>query len=256
MSSGRRRRTIALPLRRENSALIGFFVLGGTRRPPAHVELATARSVLDRLGLALAEAADADALPPHAVEPRARRETVVFREGFDLSVLVVGTLLDVALQAVEQVRQDVSVELLLLHAEGTWDADTVMESVAKTSKVVLVHQNSGETSCGSPRSWPALPRTPFTTSTLRSGDFRYGKRSRRAASRRRRALSSGAAYMVALTAWPSRPSRHEERRGARGSRGSCSRSSSEASTSGSLRPPTSWPRRFSAALIAMGLPRP
>lgn len=135
--------TIALPLRLENSALVGFLVLGGTRRPPAHV-LATARSVLDRLGLALAEAADADALPPHPVEPPARPETVVFREGFDLSVLVVGPLLDVALEAVERVRQDVSVELLLLPAQGTWDADTVLESVAKTSKVVLVHQNSGD----------------------------------------------------------------------------------------------------------------
>jgi hypothetical protein len=47
--------TIALPLRLENSALVGFLVLGGARRPPAHV-LATARRVLDRLGLALADA--------------------------------------------------------------------------------------------------------------------------------------------------------------------------------------------------------
>jgi HD-GYP domain-containing protein (c-di-GMP phosphodiesterase class II) len=46
---------IALPLRLENSALVGFLVLGGTRRPPAHV-VATARRILDELGLALAEA--------------------------------------------------------------------------------------------------------------------------------------------------------------------------------------------------------
>jgi hypothetical protein len=135
--------TIALPLRLENSALVGFLVLGGMRRPPAHV-LATARSLLDRLGLALAEAADADALPSQPLEPPPRPETVVFREGYDLSVLVVGPLLDVALQAVERVGQQVSVELLLLPSEGTWDADTVLRSVAKTSKVVLVHENSGD----------------------------------------------------------------------------------------------------------------
>jgi hypothetical protein len=135
--------TIALPLRLENSALVGFLVLGGMRRPPAHV-LATARSVLDRLGLALAEAADPDAVPAHLAEPPAPRETVVFREGHDLSVLVVGPLLDVALEAVERVRRQLSVELLLLPSEGTWDADAVLRSVAKTSKVVLVHENSGD----------------------------------------------------------------------------------------------------------------
>jgi hypothetical protein len=135
--------TIALPLRLENSALVGFLVLGGMRRPPAHV-LATARSVLDRLGLALAEAADADVAPAGIPEPPPRRETVVFREGYDLSVLVVGPLLDTALQAVERVRQELSVELLLLPEEGAWDAETVLRSVAKTSKVVLVHQNSGD----------------------------------------------------------------------------------------------------------------
>ncbi|HEX7254944.1 MAG TPA: HD domain-containing phosphohydrolase [Gaiellaceae bacterium] len=46
---------LALPLRRENSALVGFLVLGGAGHPPAHV-LAAARSSLDRLGLALADA--------------------------------------------------------------------------------------------------------------------------------------------------------------------------------------------------------
>ena len=51
----RRGATVALPLRRENSALVGFLVLGGTATPPAHV-LTAARAVLDRIGLALAPA--------------------------------------------------------------------------------------------------------------------------------------------------------------------------------------------------------
>jgi pyruvate/2-oxoglutarate/acetoin dehydrogenase E1 component len=104
--------------------------------------LATARSLLDRLGLALGDApeAEAAALP----EPTPQPETVVFREGDDLSVLVVGPLLDTALEAVERVGQDVSAELVLLPADGAWDPETVFKSVAKTSKVVLVHQNSGD----------------------------------------------------------------------------------------------------------------
>jgi hypothetical protein len=44
---------VALPLRRENSALVGFLVLALPRRLPAQVELALAE-VSDELALALA----------------------------------------------------------------------------------------------------------------------------------------------------------------------------------------------------------
>jgi HD domain/Transketolase, C-terminal domain len=135
--------TIALPLRRENSALFGFLVLGGMRHPPAHV-LAIARSSLDGLGLALAEATETDLRPARYFEPARRGETVVFREGSDLSVIVVGPLLDTALEAIDAARDELSAELLLLPADGDWDADAVLQSVAKTSKVVLVHRNSGD----------------------------------------------------------------------------------------------------------------
>ena len=135
--------TIALPLRRENSALFGFLVLGGMRRPPAHV-VATARSTLDGLGRALAEATQADLRPARFFEPAPRGDTVVFREGSDLSVIVVGPLLDTALEAIDAARDELSAELLLLPADGDWDAEAVLHSVAKTSKVVLVHKNSGD----------------------------------------------------------------------------------------------------------------
>jgi hypothetical protein len=52
---GREGASLALPLRRENSALVGFLVLGGAGHPPAHL-LAAARSRLDPIGLALADA--------------------------------------------------------------------------------------------------------------------------------------------------------------------------------------------------------
>jgi hypothetical protein len=60
--------SVALPLRRENSALVGFLVLGGETRPPAHL-LAAARRQLDRIGLAIADAP--------ASAPPERRLTVV-----------------------------------------------------------------------------------------------------------------------------------------------------------------------------------
>jgi hypothetical protein len=45
---------VALPLRRDNSALIGFLVVVARKLPPRHVELALLGS-LDELGLALSE---------------------------------------------------------------------------------------------------------------------------------------------------------------------------------------------------------
>jgi hypothetical protein len=52
---GRNGASLALPLRRENSMLVGFLVLGGGFHPPLHV-LTAARASLDRIGLALADA--------------------------------------------------------------------------------------------------------------------------------------------------------------------------------------------------------
>ena len=52
---GRAGSSLALPLRRDNTALVGFLVLGGSGHPPPHVVTA-ARASLDRLGLALAPA--------------------------------------------------------------------------------------------------------------------------------------------------------------------------------------------------------
>ena len=43
---------VALPLRRENSALVGFLVLAVPRRPPVHVELALAECA-DTIALSL-----------------------------------------------------------------------------------------------------------------------------------------------------------------------------------------------------------
>jgi putative nucleotidyltransferase with HDIG domain len=48
---------VALPLRRENSALVGFLVMTAPKLPPRHVELALLDS-LDEIGLALAERPD------------------------------------------------------------------------------------------------------------------------------------------------------------------------------------------------------
>jgi hypothetical protein len=45
---------VALPLRRQNSALVGFLVFVFPRRPPASLELAL-KTRIDQLGIALAD---------------------------------------------------------------------------------------------------------------------------------------------------------------------------------------------------------
>jgi len=59
---------VALPLRRENSALVGFLVATAPRLPPRHIELALLES-LDEIGLALAERPVLDGRRAEHAEP-------------------------------------------------------------------------------------------------------------------------------------------------------------------------------------------
>jgi len=59
---------VALPLRRDNSALVGFLVFAAAKLPPRHVELALLES-LDELGLALAARPELDGCGAQHTEP-------------------------------------------------------------------------------------------------------------------------------------------------------------------------------------------
>jgi len=59
---------VALPLRRDNSALVGFLVFAAPKLPPRHVELALLES-LDELGLALAAEPELDGGVSQQPEP-------------------------------------------------------------------------------------------------------------------------------------------------------------------------------------------
>jgi len=122
---------LALPLRRENSALAGFLVLRACRVLPRHVRAALVAS-LDPLGVALAEEPRAD--------EAARPAGGLLRRGDDLS-LVAAPGLGAAAQtaAVLLDEEGVSVEVVELNGSREWNEQTVLESVRKTSKVVLVH---------------------------------------------------------------------------------------------------------------------
>jgi putative nucleotidyltransferase with HDIG domain len=59
---------VALPLRRDNSALVGFLVVAASKLPPRHVELALLES-LDEIGLALADRPELDGRAAEDAEP-------------------------------------------------------------------------------------------------------------------------------------------------------------------------------------------
>ena len=59
---------VALPLRRDNSALVGFLVVAAPKLPPRHVELALLDSV-DEIGLALADRPELDGRAAQHAQP-------------------------------------------------------------------------------------------------------------------------------------------------------------------------------------------
>jgi putative nucleotidyltransferase with HDIG domain len=65
---GREGVAVALPLRRDNSALVGFLVVAGPRLPRRHVELALLES-LDEIGLALADRPELDGRGAQDAQP-------------------------------------------------------------------------------------------------------------------------------------------------------------------------------------------
>jgi hypothetical protein len=65
---GRSGVVVALPLRRDNSALVGFLVVAASKLPPRHVELALLES-LDEIGLALADRPELDGRAAQDAQP-------------------------------------------------------------------------------------------------------------------------------------------------------------------------------------------
>jgi HD-GYP domain-containing protein (c-di-GMP phosphodiesterase class II) len=127
---------MALPLRRENSALVGFLALRAPRVLPRPVRTAFG-SALDELGVALAE----DPAESVAPEPDPHSSGGVLRTGSDLSVIAVNGLGSAVEPAALQLSSEgVSVELIELNGNREWSEQAVLESVRKTSKVVLVHE--------------------------------------------------------------------------------------------------------------------
>src|SRR6185295_617132 len=64
----------------------------------------------------------------------------VLNEGTDLTLITWGATVFQALEALDQIPEDLSVELIDLRSIYPWDLDTVAQSVEKTGRCVVVHE--------------------------------------------------------------------------------------------------------------------
>ncbi len=68
-------------------------------------------------------------------------EAKLRREGSDVSVVAYGTAVHWALQAAEELKDEISVEVLDLRSLIPWDKEAVLETVRKTNRVVVAHED-------------------------------------------------------------------------------------------------------------------
>ena len=67
----------------------------------------------------------------------------IAREGSDVTVVAYGNAVNIAMQAAERLATDgVSAEVIDLRTLKPWDRETVLESVAKTGRLVVAHEAS------------------------------------------------------------------------------------------------------------------
>lgn len=76
---------------------------------------------------------------PAAAIPDGVRLAKLVRRGDDLSVITWGDLVPAAEAAANALAAEVSVEIVTLPLDGPWNRTAVLRSVAKTSKVVVLH---------------------------------------------------------------------------------------------------------------------
>jgi pyruvate/2-oxoglutarate/acetoin dehydrogenase E1 component len=88
------------------------------------------------LGMMRAPSAQA----PRRAEPReGYRLAKLLRPGDDVSLITWGDLVPAAERAANALALEVSVEIVALPLEGPWNRTAVLRSVAKTSKVLVLH---------------------------------------------------------------------------------------------------------------------
>ena len=69
-------------------------------------------------------------------------EARIHRAGDDITIVTWGAMVHTAEQAADEVEDEVSVEIVDLRTILPWDKEAVLESVRKTSKVIVLHEDT------------------------------------------------------------------------------------------------------------------
>ena len=69
-------------------------------------------------------------------------EARIHRGGDDITLVTWGAMVYTADEAAEQVADEISVEILDLRTVAPWDKEAVLKSVEKTSKVIVLHEDT------------------------------------------------------------------------------------------------------------------
>src|SRR5438477_1504953 len=68
--------------------------------------------------------------------------------GSDVTLITWGNTVEKALEAIQQIENEASIELIDLRSISPWDRDTIEESVRKTGRVVIVQEDTENASVG------------------------------------------------------------------------------------------------------------
>jgi len=102
------------------------------------------------------------------------------QSGSDVTLIAWGNTVEKSLEAMKQIGDEISIELIDLRSIAPWDSETIEESVSKTGRVVIVQEDSANCSVGQmiishltaqPDIWNALvsPPTLVTKSNVMIG---------------------------------------------------------------------------------------
>ena len=65
------------------------------------------------------------------------------REGDDLTIVAIGKMVAVAEETAEKLAEDqVSVEVIDLRSVSPWDQETVLDSVKKTGRLIVIDEST------------------------------------------------------------------------------------------------------------------
>ncbi|MBW3593518.1 MAG: alpha-ketoacid dehydrogenase subunit beta [Actinobacteria bacterium] len=69
-------------------------------------------------------------------------EARIHREGEDITLVTWGAMVYTAAEAADQVADEISVEIVDLRTLAPWDEESVLKSVEKTSKAIVLHEDT------------------------------------------------------------------------------------------------------------------